>query len=167
MPNSLPEVCEPQVCMAEVREEGPPAAPFWKTARLQDMSPAQWESLCDGCGKCCLEKYEDEDTGAIHYTNVACRLLDCDACRCTDYPNRTARVADCITLTPAHLEDPTWLPETCAYRRIAEGRPLPPWHHLCSGDPDAVHRAGASARGWAVPEQEVTDPLLHLIDWVR
>ncbi len=144
-----------------------PDAPFWQTAELKDLTPAQWESLCDGCGKCCLEKYEDEDTGAIHYTNVACRLLDCDACRCTDYTNRAARVPDCITLTPAHLEQPGWLPETCAYRRRAEGRPLPPWHHLRCGDPQAVHRAGASARGRVVSEHDVEDPLLHLVDWVR
>jgi hypothetical protein len=151
--------------MPDAMQDSP--TPFWEITRLEEMSPTQWESLCDGCGKCCLEKYEDEDTGAIHYTNVACRLLDCHACRCTDYAHRAARVADCITLTPAHLADPSWLPETCAYRRVAEGRGLPDWHHLICGDPEAVHRAGASARGRVVPEQTVDDPLMHLVDWVR
>jgi uncharacterized cysteine cluster protein YcgN (CxxCxxCC family) len=140
--------------------------PFWETTRLEDMSPEQWERLCDGCGKCCLNKYEDEDTGAMHYTNVACRLLDHLSCRCTDYANRAALVADCISLAPEHLREPAWLPETCAYRRVAEGRPLPPWHHLRCGDPEAVHRAGASARGRVVCESKVQDPLWHLVDWV-
>jgi uncharacterized protein len=144
----------------------PKPGPFWETTRLADMTAEQWESLCDGCGKCCLNKYEDEDTGAMHYTNVACRLLDGHACRCTDYANRAAEVADCITLTPAHLEEPAWLPETCAYRRLAEGRPLPRWHYLLSGNPEAVHRAGASVRGRVVCETRVEDPLMHLVDWV-
>ncbi len=164
MPNAMPDAVHPA---ADDPCDEPPPAAFWETTRLEAMSGAQWESLCDGCGKCCLEKYEDEDTGAIHYTNVACRLLDCDTCHCTDYANRSVQVPDCITLTPAHLEDPTWLPETCAYRRVAERRPLPRWHHLRCGDADAVHRAGASARGRVVSEQAVTDPLLHLVDWVR
>jgi uncharacterized cysteine cluster protein YcgN (CxxCxxCC family) len=142
-------------------------APFWQTRSLADMTPEQWESLCDGCGKCCLNKYEDEDTGDMHYTNVACRLLDGHTCRCTDYSHRAARVSDCISLTPEHLRQPAWLPETCAYRLIAEGRPLPAWHHLRCGDPEAVHRAGASVRGRVVCETAVDDPLLHLVDWVR
>jgi hypothetical protein len=143
------------------------AKPFWETIPLADMCSEQWESLCDGCGKCCLNKYEDEDTGDMHYTNVACRLLDGHDCRCTDYDNRAAEVPDCIVLTPAHLKQPGWLPETCAYRRVAEGRPLPRWHHLRCHDREAVHRAGASARGRVVCETAVADPLLHLVDWVR
>lgn len=141
--------------------------PFWEGSRLEDIPPEQWESLCDGCGKCCLNKYEDEDTGAMHYTNVACRLLDHDTCRCGNYANRAGLVPDCITLTPEHLREPGWLPETCAYRRVAEGRPLPAWHHLRCGDPEAVHRAGASVRGRVVCEREVEEPLWHLVDWVR
>jgi uncharacterized protein len=143
-----------------------PEPPFWESTPLADMTAQQWESLCDGCGKCCLNKYEDEDTGAMHYTNVACRLLDGHACRCTDYVHRAKLVADCITLTPEHLQEPAWLPETCAYRRLAEGRPLPRWHYLVSGDPEAVHRARASVRGRVVCETEVEDPLMHLVDWV-
>jgi len=143
------------------------AQPFWETTALADMSAAQWESLCDGCGKCCLNKYEDEDTGDMHYTRVACRLLDHNSCRCTQYADRSRLVPDCITLTPEHLEKPGWLPETCAYRRLAEGRALPRWHHLRCGDPEAVHRTGASVRGRVVCESRVEDPLLHLVDWVR
>jgi uncharacterized cysteine cluster protein YcgN (CxxCxxCC family) len=139
---------------------------YWETTPLDEMTNEQWELLCDGCGKCCLNKYEDEDTGAMHYTNVACRLLDHHSCRCTDYAQRSALVADCVRLAPAHLREPGWLPETCAYRRVAEGRPLPAWHHLRCGDHQAVHRAGASARGRIVCETEVDEPLLHLVDWV-
>jgi uncharacterized cysteine cluster protein YcgN (CxxCxxCC family) len=131
------------------------------------MSPAQWESLCDGCAKCCVTKFEDEETGAIHYTDVACFLLDHDSCRCGDYPNRSARVPDCVTLTVATLERPHWLPETCAYRRVAEGRPLPQWHPLVCGDPDLVHRGGHSVRGRVHCETQTDDPLMHLIEWIR
>ena len=97
---------------------------FWLTTPLRAMDPDQWESLCDGCAKCCLEKFEDEDTGQIIYTNVACRLLDLESCRCGDYRDRARQVPDCIALVPAVLEDPRWLPETCGYRRIAEGKAL-------------------------------------------
>jgi hypothetical protein len=144
-----------------------PAQPFWRTTALADMTNEQWEALCDGCGKCCLNKYEDEDTGGMQYTNVACRLLDHQSCQCADYPDRAAQVADCITLTPEHLRKPAWLPETCAYRLLAEGRPLPRWHHLRCGDPEAVHREGASVRGRVVCESQVEEPLWYLVDWVR
>jgi uncharacterized cysteine cluster protein YcgN (CxxCxxCC family) len=130
------------------------------------MSTEQWESLCDGCGKCCLNKYEDEDTGAIHYTAVACALLDLERCCCADYARRAERVSDCITLTPETLRDPRWLPETCAYRRLAEGRALPDWHPLLTGDPDSVRRAHHAVHGRVLSETEVEDPLLYLIDWV-
>ena len=140
---------------------------FWETTPLGAMTPEQWESLCDGCGKCCLQKYEDEDTKRMVYTNVACHLLDLDTCVCNDYPNRSTRVPDCITLVPAVLEDPYWLPETCAYRQVAEGDPLPAWHPLLSGDRLSVLCAGHSISGRVVSEKEADDPLLHLIDWVR
>jgi len=141
--------------------------PFWLTTPLRAMDPEQWEALCDGCGKCCLEKFEDEDTGQIIYSNVACRLLDLESCRCSDYRDRARQVPDCIALVPAVLEDPRWLPETCAYRLIAEGKPLPDWHPLVSRDPGSVYAAGQSVYGRVVPEAEADDPILHLIDWIR
>jgi uncharacterized cysteine cluster protein YcgN (CxxCxxCC family) len=144
-----------------------PTTPFWERLRLEEMSHDEWESLCDGCGKCCVNKYEDEDTGRIHYTDVACRLLDQDSCRCRDYPNRAAQVADCVDLTPEALVEPAWLPETCAYRRLAEGRALPDWHPLVCGDADAVHQVGESVRGRVECETTAGDPLLRLIDWIR
>ncbi|WP_309085215.1 YcgN family cysteine cluster protein [Chelativorans sp.] len=120
---------------------------FWKTKPLEAMSEAEWESLCDGCGKCCLAKLEDEDTGQIHWTSVACRLFDAACCRCTDYPGRLARVPDCVRLTPQNVRELTWLPSTCAYRLIAEGKDLAWWHPLVSGRPETVHEAGISMRG--------------------
>ncbi len=145
----------------------PDDKPFWETTRLEAMSTQQWESLCDGCGKCCLNKYQDEDSGSMHYTSIACRLLDQRQGCCADYANRAQRVADCITLTPENLREPSWLPETCAYRRLAEDRPLPSWHPLLSGDSDSVRRAGHSVHGRVQSEDDVDDPLLYLIDWVR
>ncbi|WP_419913253.1 YcgN family cysteine cluster protein [Hoeflea sp.] len=141
--------------------------PFWKTVRLEDMSDAQWESLCDGCGRCCLNKLEDWDTGEIAWTNVACKLLDSDTCRCTDYPNRQEKVPECIRLTPKSVRAITWLPPTCGYRLIAEGRDLYWWHPLVSGDPDTVHLAGVSVRGRTVPEagMEPEDYEEHIVDW--
>ncbi|MBK5931531.1 YcgN family cysteine cluster protein [Halochromatium salexigens] len=140
---------------------------FWQHLPLEQISAAQWESLCDGCAKCCVTKYEDEDTGAIHYTDVACHLLDQERCQCGDYPHRSTRVPDCITLTPATLAEPYWLPETCAYRLVAEGQPLPDWHPLVCGDPDAVHRLGYSVRGRVECETTAGDPLMRLITWIR
>ncbi len=121
--------------------------PFWKTKALEEMTDAEWESLCDGCGRCCLEKLEDEDTLKIYYTDIACRLLDCESCRCSDYENRQKRVKDCVKITPAKTEEFSWLPKTCGYRRVAEGRDLSWWHPLISGDPETVHIAGISVRG--------------------
>lgn len=142
-------------------------APFWETTPLSAMTTAQWESLCDGCGKCCLEKFEEEDTGAIVYSRVACTLLDIATCRCRDYPHRATQVADCITLTPAELAPATWLPTTCAYRRLTEGRPLPRWHPLLTGDPESVVKAGQSVRGRVIGPQSGEDPLMNLIDWIK
>lgn len=131
--------------------------PFWERKRLEDMTPQEWESLCDGCGRCCLHKLEDEDTGEVWETRVACKLLDVHSCRCRAYPTRKQHVPDCLVLTPESARRFTWLPPTCAYRRLAEGKPLPEWHPLLSGDPDAVHRAGVSVQGRALSETEI-DP---------
>lgn len=139
---------------------------FWETTPLTAMTPAQWESLCDGCAKCCLEKLEDEDTRRIVYTNVACKLLDQDSCRCADYANRSHVVPSCVTLTPAELEDPYWLPSTCAYRLIAEGSLLPDWHPLISGNSDSVAEAGHSIGGRVITEEQAGPLVHHLIEWV-
>lgn len=132
-------------------------AAFWEVKTLEQMSATEWESLCDGCGKCCLHKLEDEDNGDIHYTNVACRYLDDDNCRCQAYAERQRLVPDCIVLRPEDVAEFHWLPDTCAYRLLAEGNPLPDWHPLRSGDPASVHRAGISARGRTVSEAEVAE----------
>lgn len=127
--------------------------PFWRTKTLDEMSDSEWESLCDGCGRCCLNKLEDIDTGAIAWTDVACRLLDGDSCRCRDYPNRQKLVADCIQLTPESVAALSWLPPTCGYRLVREGRDLYWWHPLISGDAETVHQAGVSVRGRTVSEE--------------
>ncbi len=141
-----------------------PKAPFWKVKPLAAMSREEWESLCDGCGRCCLNKLEDEDTGEFHYTKTACKLLDLGTCRCTDYPNRAARVPDCVTLTPATVGQLGWLPQTCAYRLLDEGKELPWWHPLVSGDADTVREAGISVSGKAYSEEgiAVADLVDHL-----
>lgn len=127
---------------------------FWKTKPLSAMTTAEWESLCDGCGKCCLAKLEDADTGDIHWTSVGCRLFDGAQCRCRDYANRFARVPDCVQLTPDNVGRISWLPSTCAYRLLAEGRDLFWWHPLVSGDPRSVHKAGVSMRGRVAASEE-------------
>ena len=132
----------------------PSSAPFWKTKPLAALTRAEWESLCDGCGKCCLHKLEDEDTGRVHLTVVACQLLDIDTCRCSRYAERKRLVPACVRITPENLPS-LQLPSSCAYRCLAEGRDLPAWHPLRSGDAQSVHAAGASVRAWAVSERDI------------
>ena len=139
--------------------------PFWRRKSLDEMSTAEWESLCDGCARCCLIKLEDEDTGKLDYTDVACRLLDHRTCRCSDYSNRRSRVPDCVNLTPAAVRNLRWLPDSCAYRLIAEGEDLAWWHPLVSGDPTTVHEAGISVRGRIVAEESGIDPEDRIVDW--
>jgi len=130
--------------------------PFWKAKSLAEMDRAEWESLCDGCGRCCLNKLEDEDTGEYLYTRAACKLLDLGTCRCTDYQNRAARVPDCVTLTPQNVASLGWLPGTCAYRLLSEGKPLAWWHPLVSGRPETVAEAGITVAGQAYSEDGLT-----------
>ena len=125
---------------------------FWETKTLAELTSSEWELLCDGCAKCCVHKLEDEVTGEIHYTCVACRLLDVDTCRCTDYSTRHEIVPECAVLSIRHPEYFQWLPETCAYRLLHEGKSLPEWHPLITGDPASVHQHGASARKKLIPE---------------
>ncbi|HYF23210.1 MAG TPA: YcgN family cysteine cluster protein [Caulobacteraceae bacterium] len=132
--------------------------PFWETKRLDQTTVQEWESLCDGCGLCCLIRFEDEDTGEIIPTRVSCKLFDAELCRCKDYENRKKTVPDCIKLTPWNIEDLQWMPPSCAYRRLHEGRGLPDWHPLITGDPESVHKAGISVRGQTVPETALADP---------
>jgi len=132
-------------------------APFWKRKTLVEMTRAEWESLCDGCGKCCLNKIDDPATGRARFTDVACRLLDLDTCRCTAYAERTRFVPECRVIMPGNASRADLLPSTCAYRLLAEGKDLPEWHPLVSGDPATVHQAGVSVRGRAVSEREVGD----------
>jgi uncharacterized protein len=140
-----------------------PADRFWERP-LAKLDRGQWEALCDGCGKCCLHKVEDEDTGKVYPTNVACKLLDLGTARCSDYRHRLAHVPDCLRLTPRLAGSLAWLPDTCAYRLRAAGEPLPDWHYLLCGDREAVHRAGTSVIGKAVSET-VAGPLEQHIVW--
>lgn len=141
---------------------------FWKTKTLEEMTPTEWESLCDGCARCCLVKLEDEDTGDIHCTDIGCTLLDVKACRCSDYAKRSEKVADCVRLTPEKVRSLGWLPPTCAYRLVAEGQDLPWWHPLVSNDPETVHRAGISVRGRVKAlehELHLEDFVDHIVSW--
>jgi len=141
---------------------------FWEVKPLSEMTDEEWESLCDGCGKCCLHKLEDEETGKVYYTGVACQLLDTEQCCCGDYANRLSRVPDCIKLSPQRMEDFKWLPNTCAYRLVARGEPLPDWHPLVTGDSETVHRAEMSVSGRVISEAEVDLDLLeeHIVRWI-
>jgi uncharacterized cysteine cluster protein YcgN (CxxCxxCC family) len=141
--------------------------PWWERKALSRMTPEEWESLCDGCGKCCLIKLEDPDDGEIVFTDVACHLLDGRSCRCRNYANRQRLVSDCVVLRPETVATLEFMPRSCAYRLRAEGRPLYWWHPLVSGDPETVHLAGMSVRGRVVPEREVKDDDLedHIVTW--
>jgi uncharacterized cysteine cluster protein YcgN (CxxCxxCC family) len=139
--------------------------PFWKTKSLEEMTRAEWESLCDGCAKCCLHKLEDADTGEISQTNVACRLLDLGKCQCTRYPDRKRLVPDCVVLDKDNVTQLDWMPNTCAYRLLANGKPLADWHPLVSGSPDSVHKAGISVSGRAISERDAGELSHHLVDW--
>ncbi len=142
------------------------STPFWRSKTLEEMTEAEWESLCDGCGRCCLVKLEDEDSGRIHATDIGCRLFDAGTCRCHDYANRSKTVPDCVTLTPDAVRSLSWLPPTCAYRLIGEGKGLPWWHPLVSGDPETVIAAGVSVRGKVhanedeVAEEEIVERIV-------
>ena len=140
-------------------------APYWRTKTLEEMTREEWESLCDGCARCCLIKLEDEETGEIAYTDIACRLLDTGTCRCTRYRQRLRLVPECVDLTPEQVRSLDWLPSTCAYRLVAEGRDLAWWHPLVSGDPETVHKAGISVRGRVVPERRGDDPEERIVTW--
>ena len=129
--------------------------PFWKRKRLGEMTPEEWESLCDGCGRCCLLKLEDEDTEEVVYTRIACKLLDIGTCRCGSYETRHQKVPDCLRLTPESAGTLEWLPPSCAYRLVANGEDLAWWHPLVSGDPETVHQAGISVRDFAISEKKV------------
>lgn len=136
---------------------------FWERP-LGELNAQEWEALCDGCGKCCLHKAEDEDSGRIYFTNICCKLLDKDRGCCTSYDDRRDHVPDCVSLTPETVGDIVWLPQTCAYRLRHEGRALPAWHYLICGDREAVHRVGQSVRGWTVDEAEGQDLEDHLVE---
>jgi uncharacterized cysteine cluster protein YcgN (CxxCxxCC family) len=135
----------------------PQAIPFWKRKTLREMSPEEWESLCDGCARCCLVKLQDEDTQELHMTNVVCRFLDIYHCRCTVYTERHQRNPDCVRLTPDLVDNLSWLPSTCAYRLVSEGKDLPEWHPLISGSQRTVHRAGISVRAKVVSESDIDE----------
>jgi uncharacterized cysteine cluster protein YcgN (CxxCxxCC family) len=143
--------------------------PFWRAKALTEMTDGEWESLCDGCGKCCLIKLQDEDSGVILNTDVACHLLDQHGCRCTRYKDRQKLVPDCVKVRPENIASLTFMPSTCAYRLLAEGKPLEWWHPLVSGRRDSVHKAGMSVRYKVISEEEVDEEDLprHIVDWPR
>ncbi|MEQ3696805.1 MAG: YcgN family cysteine cluster protein [Pseudomonadales bacterium] len=142
---------------------------FWETTPLTEMTKDQWESLCDGCGKCCLQKFIDDETDELVYTNIACQLLDRSSCQCSDYSQRKQRVPDCTQLTVADIDQFDWLPVSCSYRLVAMGLPLPEWHHLLTGDRDSIKAAGMSVANRCVSELDVSEDDIetHIIQWVN
>ena len=139
---------------------------FWEEKKLSQMSTSEWESLCDNCGKCCLHKLEDEDSGTVYYTSVVCNLIDLDSCRCTRYSERCTLVPDCLDLKQHDFSEYTWLPATCAYKLLANGEPLPEWHPLISGTPDSVKQAGVSISSYAMKESDINELQEHIIQWL-
>ena len=142
---------------------------FWQRKTLDELSTHEWESLCDGCAKCCLVKLEDEDTGDVAYTNVVCRYMDEKNCQCTEYQERNTLVPHCVWLKPEMVDEFFWLPDTCAYRLVSEGKPLPQWHHLISGSRDTVHEAGHSVKNKVLNEAYIAEEDLeeYIIHWVE
>lgn len=142
---------------------------WWDAKSLEQLSPAEWEALCDGCAKCCLHKLEDEDTGEVYFTKVRCQHLDESSCRCTDYPQRSVLMPNCIHLEPEEVPGYDWLPSTCAYRLRANNEPLPDWHPLVTGDPQSVHQAGVSIKGRSISDEFVHPDGFeeHIIHWVE
>lgn len=143
----------------------PTDTPFWESRSLAEMNRQEWESLCDSCGKCCLHKLEDDDTGEVYYCNVVCHLFNMDTCTCGDYPNRDTLVPECAVLTVENIPQFGWMPKTCAYRLLSEGKPLPSWHPLITGDPESVYLAGHSVRDRVTIEDANTDLQMHITDW--
>lgn len=141
--------------------------PFWKTKNMAEMSPSEWESLCDNCGKCCCIRLEDDITGDIYITDVACKLFDPATCRCTDYANRSQKVPDCVTLTKDNVEQLNWMPQTCAYRLVSEGKDLPDYHHLVSGSKDTIHEVGMSVQDAVTSEIFVSEDeqITRIVIW--
>jgi len=140
--------------------------PFWEEKKLSEMSHSEWESLCDSCGKCCLHKLEDEDTGEIFYTSVVCDLIDLDSCTCTHYSERTHLVPDCLNLKQHNFSDYNWLPTTCAYKLLAAGEKLPDWHPLITNSKEPVHDSGVSIRSYAMKESQIDSIEEHIIQWL-
>ncbi|MCK5121802.1 MAG: YcgN family cysteine cluster protein [Methylococcales bacterium] len=139
---------------------------FWETKKLSEMTTKEWESICDGCGKCCLNKLEDEDTGEIFFTSVVCNLIDLDTCRCTRYLERTTLIPECLDLKQHDFSEYNWLPSTCAYRLLTDGKELPSWHPLVSGDQESVKDAGVAISSFAMKESDVDDLEDHIIEWL-
>ena len=144
-----------------------PGHRFWEEKTLEEMTAEEWESLCDGCGKCCVIKLEDVDTGDFYSTDIACTLLDGETCRCTNYASRKSLVPDCVVLTPGSVGMLPWMPATCAYRLLDEGKPLPDWHPLVTGDPDSTHLAGQSVKCRTISEENIAEEEYphHIVDW--
>lgn len=140
---------------------------FWKTKKLPEMTAEEWESLCDNCGKCCLHKLEDEETGEIFFTSIACKLINLNSCRCTHYKERTQLVTQCLDLKQYDFTQFNWLPSTCAYRLVNDGKELPAWHPLLSGSASSVKRAGVSISSYAIKESIEMNPEDHVIKWLK
>ncbi len=138
---------------------------WWESKLLTEMTREEWEQICDHCAKCCLHKLEDEDDGTVYYTNVACSLLNSQTCECTDYQNRRTLVPDCLQLTPENLDQIQWMPPSCSYRTLKEGRKLAEWHHLVSGDKNTIHAVGKSIKGRYIDEKQVDDLQEHVVEW--